>query len=470
MLPECPIAPPWLLECGRTEDEPFDLDDIMSAPPPVGARDDTLTQVAGSLSSLVRRGKIDIDVAMVRFHEWVQTFPAALHEQTDWLAEAERKFDYFQAKDEDKPIYLPPAGVERSPEHERALRVREGAPLRVSDVTARAVDWFWPGYIPFNALTIIDGDPGVSKSLLVTDLVATLTTGRPFYGCEEREYKPANALLVSYEDGIAETIRPRLEVAGADITRVFAYSLSTIPAFPRDTKRLVEAVLDTEVRLVVIDPLMASLSSDFSANIDQEIREAMRGIIAMAEAYRVAVILTRHLNKTTGKSLYRGSGSTGIAGMCRAGFIIRQGETPETRVLRCYKANYARLPAPLGYEIIAGVWPRIEWLGPAVPQGVEDEVTPAVRAALGKLHPQTIAELARATSHSESAIRRRLFAMQDARQTPHGWELCLPTTPVEDRHRRRLPPPRRHQGGLHRPPVVAEEGGEEKEEPEAEGI
>lgn len=240
----------------------------------------------------------------------------------------------------------------------------EPAYVRVSDVETKPIDWLWPGRIPFNALAVIDGDPGISKSLLTLDLAATLSTGRPFYGQPEKEYRPANTLILSYEDDVATAIRPRLEAAGADLDRIFAFQLHRTLTLPSGADALCAAVQATEARLLIVDPIMAAIDSDYSANVDQEIRACMRPLIAFAAQYRVAVVLVRHLAKGSGqaKKLYRGMGSIGWAAMARAVFAVERKDKEVT--FECIKSNSARLPDVLAYRVTSkGNQPCIEWLG-----------------------------------------------------------------------------------------------------------
>ena len=91
--------------------------------------------------------------------------------------------------------------------------------VRLADVQARSVDWLWPGRLPTGMPAVLDGESGGGKSTVTIDLAARLTTGRPFPG-EERGRPPADVLLLGHEDSPEHTIRPRLDAAGADVSRV----------------------------------------------------------------------------------------------------------------------------------------------------------------------------------------------------------------------------------------------------------
>jgi RecA-family ATPase len=144
--------------------------------------------------------------------------------------------------------------------------------VRLADVHPERIDWLWPGYLARGKLHVIDGDPGLGKSTLTTDLAARVTTGANWpdgqVGCA-----PSGVILLSAEDGLADTIRPRLDAAGADVQRAVALTgiryldpdagevLERMPALPSDISRIRYAVEQADAALVVIDPLMAYLVS-----------------------------------------------------------------------------------------------------------------------------------------------------------------------------------------------------------------
>jgi AAA domain len=97
----------------------------------------------------------------------------------------------------------------------------------LSEVTVAPVRWLWPGRIPLGKLTILDGDPGLGKSLITLDLIARITTGRGMPDeldtvLRELAWEPHGAVLLSAEDGLGDTIAPRLLAAGADLSLTLA--------------------------------------------------------------------------------------------------------------------------------------------------------------------------------------------------------------------------------------------------------
>lgn len=280
---------------------------------------------------------------------------------------------------------------------------RELRPLAVAaaDIRLRPLQWLWHGRLPFGKLAIIDGDPGLGKSLVTLDIAARLSSGRPLPGAPEGATLPPLAVvMLNAEDGEADTIGPRLAAAGADASRVHLLrgvvhtgTGDERPAtFPSCIAPLAELVERVCARLVVIDPLMAHLDQTVVSHNDQSVRRALLPLKEMAESTGCAVVFVRHLNKAAGLgAVYRGGGSIGIIGAARTGLLVAADPADkERRLLAAVKSNLAAPPATLAYRI-GGDPPSVTWEGevtlraedllggsPAAAAG-ED---PAVRAAI----------------------------------------------------------------------------------------
>lgn len=184
--------------------------------------------------------------------------------------------------------------------------------------------------------------------------------------------KPAGVLLLSAEDDAARVIRPRLEAAGADLARVTIFDrvdfgdYSRPPTLPEDLDDLKRLAEEQNAELVVVDPLMAFLSTQFDAHKDQHVRRVLHGLKTIAESTGAAVVVVRHLNKQTGgPAIYRGGGSIGIIGAARSGLLV--GKHPrqvQTSVLAMTKSNLAPLAPSLAYSMERhGNGSRIRWGG-----------------------------------------------------------------------------------------------------------
>ncbi len=222
------------------------------------------------------------------------------------------------------------------------------------DVAAEDVRWLWRGYIPLGKLTVVDGDPGLGKSMMMTDLAARVSTGAAMPDGSPGLDAPAGTLLLSAEDGIGDTIRPRLEAAGAVMERTLVFDRfvavdgERLPTLD-DLAAMEEGIAAVGARLVVIDPLMAFLPPHVNAYRDQDVRRILAPLGKLAERTGAAIVIVRHPNKMVGMSaLHRGGGSIGIIGAARSGlFVAPDPHDPEgpRRVLAVVKNNLAP-PAP----------------------------------------------------------------------------------------------------------------------------
>jgi hypothetical protein len=241
----------------------------------------------------------------------------------------------------------------------------------LSRVTARAVDWLWPGRLALGKLTILEGDPGLGKSLLCLDLCARLSRGIPFPDGSPVSGS-ANVLVLSGEDNPEDTVRPRLEALGADLERVFApdgpgeYQSEPL-RFPAHTTFLERALARTGARLLVIDPFISFLPPTVPISSDQSVRQALSPLAQLAGKYACAVILIRHLNKQeSSRSLYRGGGSIGLLALCRFSWLVAADpEDSQRRVLAQVKNNLAIAQPSLAFTLLTheGSAPTLSWLG-----------------------------------------------------------------------------------------------------------
>ncbi|MDA8103910.1 MAG: AAA family ATPase [Nitrospiraceae bacterium] len=258
--------------------------------------------------------------------------------------------------------------IKNAPEWEQGKEETPGL-VRLETVTPEKVEWFWYPYIPLGKITLLDGDPGNGKSLFTTDLIARCTNGG--HMPDGTAGVQGGAVLMALEDGLADTIVPRLEVAGGNKSK--AVALQGVPdilgnlRFPTiaDVEQIANACKEIKAKLVVIDPLMGYLG-DANSWKDQDIRRAMAPLVKMAEEQNVAVLVIRHLNKSAAsQSMYRGGGSIGFIGLARVGLLIaKDPEDENRRILAGIKSNLAPLPASLSYciEDHGGI-PKIVWGG-----------------------------------------------------------------------------------------------------------
>jgi hypothetical protein len=318
---------------------------------------------------------------------------------------------------------------------------------RLSEVQPERVSWLWPGYIPLGKLAVIDGDPGMGKSTLFFDIAARVSTGGPMPDGAHADVRgPAGVVILSAEDGLADTVRPRLDAAGADVERIVALDAMESGEKERgvtlaDLDGIEEAIVQADARLVIIDPLMAYLGGDTNSYRDQDVRGVLAPLARLAEKHGVAIVIVRHLSKGgQANVLYRGGGSIGIIGAVRSGLMVgRDPEDPEgpRRILAVSKSNLAAFPPAMAYhmEEAGNGTARIVWEGTShhtaaaitatmqPDDGEErterDEAADAIRAALAdgrRVQKDVLKEVREITGCSDSTIqraRRRLGVKSD---------------------------------------------------------
>jgi hypothetical protein len=281
--------------------------------------------------------------------------------------------------------------------------------VALADVEAPPVSWLWRHWIPRGAVTVLDGDPGLGKSTISTDLAARASRGweMPPAGGPCQGAEPAGVLLLSAEDDPARTIRPRLDAAGADVSRVWLLDAMRTgdderpPVLPWDLDRVAGTIGERDVSLMVIDPMLAYLDGGIDAHRDQDVRRCLHRLQILAQSTGVAILLIRHLNKLAGgPALYRGGGSIGIAGAARSALLVGRHPTDSALgVLAGNKCNLGPMPRSLTFRIEAARdVSRIAW-------GEATDLTAAdILAQPGGRRRQTTAE------QCAEAIREMLAA------------------------------------------------------------
>jgi len=271
-----------------------------------------------------------------------------------------------------------------------SLASRDPTPVtvRLSDVQPELLRWLWPGRIALGKLTLLCGDPGLGKSFVTLDLAARVSSGTAWPDLPLLPNPPGSVVLLSAEDDLADTIRPRLDAAQADVARVVAIQAVRRRLFTGQTQDdyfdLTEDLpaLETAIqqvsdcRLVIIDPLTAYLGKTDSHK-NAEVRAVLARLFELAARHKVAVLAVTHLNKAnTLPAIYRAMGSLAFVAAARAVWaVVRddQDETGRRRLFVPVKNNLGADETGLAYALEqVGSVARVAWESGAVNMRADD--------------------------------------------------------------------------------------------------
>lgn len=232
--------------------------------------------------------------------------------------------------------------------------------IRMSEVQQTEVEWLWYPYIPFGKLTIIQGTPGEGKTFFAIQLAAACTNRR--FLPQMDPFEPFNMIFQTVEDGLGDTVKPRLLSAEADLERVLVIDDTDNPLTLAD-ERIENAIRENHARLVIIDPLQAFLGANVDMNRANEVRPIFRRLADVAEATNCAIVMIGHLNKAAGsQSTYRGLGSIDITAVVRSLLFIGKVRTdPTTRVIVHEKSSLAPPGQSLAFSL--GDEKGFRWIG-----------------------------------------------------------------------------------------------------------
>ena len=232
--------------------------------------------------------------------------------------------------------------------------------IRMSDVELPPVEWLWKPYLPFGKLSVLQGNPGEGKTYFAMHLAAACTNGKLLPNMERME--PFNVIYQTAEDGLGDTVKPRLIEAGADLDRVLVIDDSEVQLTLSD-ERIERAIIENNARLVIIDPIQAYLGADVDMNRANEVRPIFMRLGQVAQRTGCAILLIGHLNKAAGmQSLQRGLGSIDIAAAVRSVmFIGKLKHDPTMRILTHEKSSLAPPGVSLAFSL--GDEGGFRWVG-----------------------------------------------------------------------------------------------------------
>jgi hypothetical protein len=270
----------------------------------------------------------------------------------------------------------------------------EAQTVEMAQAARRDVEWLWPGWLPLGKLAALDGDPGLGKSTLLLDLAARVSRHGRMPG-DVAGIRGGVAIL-SAEDGVEDTILPRLLAAGADLGQVACITEvgGAPPVLPGHLPQIERVLVQRDVRLLILDPLTAYLAAN--ARSDQAIRKALHPLAQVAARRRCAVVYLRHRNQGTAPwALYRGA-SLAVIGAARSGLLVAADpDNPRGRVLAHVKHNLAPRQTSLRYALeYAAEYGccRVRWLGPS-PYTADDLLRPPAQGVEKTAREEAVAFL-----------------------------------------------------------------------------
>ena len=279
--------------------------------------------------------------------------------------------------------------------------------IKMSEIQSQEVSWLWYPFIPYGKLTIIQGDPGDGKTTLVLNIAAWLSKGEGL-DSEMKLSEPVNVIYQSAEDGLADTVKPRLELAGADCERILVIdekekSLSMVD------ERLEKAIVQTKARMLILDPIQAYLGGGMDMNRANEARDMTKKLGALAEKHQCAIVLIGHMNKAAGnKAAYRGMGSIDFFAVARSVLLVGRVEgEPNIRAVVQIKNNLAAFGHPKAFALSED---GFQWLGDY--EITADEVLGGIAPKANKMEQakRLLRELALTTDAIQS---NEIFDMAD---------------------------------------------------------
>ena len=246
-----------------------------------------------------------------------------------------------------------------------------------SEVKTTPINWLWYPFFAIGKISLLQGDPGDGKSTMMLRLIAEISNGGTTPDGQSL-VRPQRVLYQCSEDGVADTIKPRLEVCGADCRNIAFINEEIYGGLTLDDERLRQAIIEFRPRLVVIDPIQAYIGSDSDLQIAGRARKLMSRLGMWASTYDCAIVLIGHLNKKEGtKGLYRSLGSIDVVAAARSVLQVEHhSDNPDVRIVRQIKNSLG----PSGGEICFEINPEtgFKWLEPGkqiealMPETVEE--------------------------------------------------------------------------------------------------
>jgi len=337
------------------------------------------------------------------------------------------------------PVWTPDAAELRADAESSDAATSEPVLVCVADVEPERLRWLWPDRVPLSKVTLFFGDPSLGKSFLTLDIAARVSRGLPWPDRDGERAIPGGVVLLSAEDDVADTIRPRLDAAGADarhVTLLQGVRYGDSQACKHfnlacDLPALESAIRQTpDARLVIVDPISAYLGSTDSHK-NAEIRGLLAPLADLAARHDVAILAVTHLNKSAGsRALYRSMGSLGFVATARAAWlVIGDAADDRRRLFLPAKANLTQEPSGLAYSIESvdvpniGSIGRVRWEPEPVTMTADDALAAAAANPEDRTALESAVEWLKATLADGPMKANDVKAA--ARASDEGWRTVL---------------------------------------------
>jgi len=234
--------------------------------------------------------------------------------------------------------------------------------VRAGTMQPEAISWAWRNRFAFGKLALIAGDPGLGKSTVLIDIVARHSVGEVF-PCGEGRAEPCESVILTAEDGLRDTCIPRLLACGADVSKIYFLTGTKAEGAADGDEAMFDLAKDIaalraafkakpKIRIFVIDPLTAYLGAGTKAKENAEVRRVLAPLVKLAEETGVLVLVNSHLNKGSGKALYRVLDSIAFIALGRTvHLVVRSANNPDQVKFICDKTNIGSKPLGLTYLV-----------------------------------------------------------------------------------------------------------------------
>lgn len=227
--------------------------------------------------------------------------------------------------------------------------------VNIGDIEEESIRWLYYPYFPMGKVTLMAAYPGSGKTYLMCHVSACVSNGSPLFNDIPFRREPGIVLYLSTEDGIGDTLRPRMRACGANLDNIKTV-IDEDAVLTFDSPYIEELVKEVRPDLMIFDPFQSYIGEDVEMNAANKTRAKLNNIVRIAQEYDVAIVLICHFNKNQkGDAITRIIGSTDIVGVCRS--YLALGTVPDNRNLR-YMSHEKSSLSPRGRTVLFEINPE----------------------------------------------------------------------------------------------------------------